>query len=81
MGQVKDYRDGFKDWLSSNWRPVASPSSTVGRYIAPENEEVWTKIHDERGERNIAKLTRKGNLWFVLDGSMYVYYTPTHWRR
>lgn len=20
------------------------------------------------------------NLWFLPDGSMYVYYTPTHWR-
>lgn len=25
-------------------------------------------------------LKRSGNLWFVPDGKMYVYYTPSHWR-
>lgn len=40
---------------------------------------VWTKIHDEHGERNVAKLKRCGRLWFSEDGRMYVYYTPTHW--
>jgi hypothetical protein len=25
-------------------------------------------------------LKRQGNLWYTPDGSMYVYYTPTHWR-
>ena len=41
---------------------------------------VKTKIHDERGCRNEAWLYRKDNLWFLPDGSMYVYYTPTHWK-
>lgn len=27
-----------------------------------------------------AKLKRQGNLWFVEDGSMYVYYTPVFWK-
>jgi hypothetical protein len=65
------------------WQPTFSKTSSVDRWTAPENEEVWTKIDDERGERNVAKLTRKGNLWFTdpYDGGMYVYYTPTHWRR
>ena len=22
----------------------------------------------------------EGNLWFFVDGSMYVYYRPTHWQ-
>lgn len=51
---------------------------------APADKEVWTKINDERGERNVQKLTRKGRLWFTgtADGvGMYVYYTPTHWHR
>lgn len=48
--------------------------------LPPENIVVETKIHDEKGWRNDAKLKRKGNLWFLPDGSMYVYYTPTHWR-
>lgn len=48
---------------------------------APLNEVVETKIDDERGERNHSLLKRQGRLWFVPDGSTYVYYTPTHWRR
>lgn len=49
---------------------------------APVGEEVWTKIDDEDGERNVAKLTRRGSLWYTEPaGGMYVYYTPTHWRR
>ena len=47
---------------------------------APEGKLVWTKIHDEDGPRNEAPLKRQGNLWFVANGEMYVYYTPTHWR-
>lgn len=56
----------------STWLPIS---------LAPDNEEVWTKIDDDNGVRNVAKLTRHGNLWFVPDGRMYVYYTPTHWAR
>lgn len=41
---------------------------------------VETKISDENGERNHARLKRHRNLWFLPDGSMYVYYRPTHWR-
>ena len=48
----------------------------------PHNgEAVLTKVHDARGERNEQKLVRRGNLWFTADGSMYVYFTPTHWKR
>lgn len=46
---------------------------------APEKVVVWTKIDDEDGERNVQKLKKMGRLWFYPDGSMYVYYTPTHW--
>jgi hypothetical protein len=53
------------------WNPIES---------APENVVVQTKIHDEQGERNVTKLKRSGRLWFVPDGALYVYYTPTHWR-
>lgn len=49
--------------------------------LAPADEVVETKIDDEHGERNLATLRRIGRLWYVPDGSMYVYYTPTHWRR
>ena len=41
---------------------------------------VLTKIDDQQGVRNEQPLKRDGRLWFLPDGSMYVYYTPTHWR-
>lgn len=44
-------------------------------------EVVETKIDDAKGERNVQRLQKgDGRLWFVPDGSMYVYYEPTHWR-
>lgn len=48
--------------------------------LPKEGIVVETKISDGNCERNIQKLKRKGNLWFFADDSMYVYYTPTHWR-
>ncbi len=46
----------------------------------PENgKKVRTKIDDSNGARNEQILKREGNLWFLADGSMYEYYTPTHW--
>ena len=49
--------------------------------LPPENIVVETKIDDGHGVRNQTKLKRKGRLWFFPDDSMYVYYTPTHWKR
>lgn len=48
----------------------------------PERDVVVdTKIDDQDGCRNEQPLKRgSGRLWFYADGSMYVYYTPTHWR-
>jgi hypothetical protein len=47
----------------------------------PKNGEVvQTKIDDEKGLRNEQALKRQNSLWFFPDGSMYVYYRPTHWR-
>lgn len=49
--------------------------------LLPKNGEVInTKIDDSKGERNVQELKRSGSLWFYPDGSMYVYYTPTHWK-
>ena len=48
---------------------------------APEGEAVLTKIDDALGVRNEQALVRKGRLWFYPDMSMYVYYTPTHYRK
>ena len=41
---------------------------------------VKTRIEGRGGsERNVQTLARNGNLWWLEDMSMYVYYTPTHW--
>lgn len=55
----------------SEWNPA---------HMAPNGVTVDTKIDDERGLRNEQPLRRDGNLWWIPDGSMYVYYTPTHFR-
>lgn len=51
-----------------NWKPIET---------MPEGREVWTRIYDDKGERNVQKLRREGRLYF--GGNMYVYYQPTHW--
>lgn len=55
------------------WRSVTTD-------YPPKNTVIETKIDDEKGERNRATLKHDGNLWWFPDGSMYVYYVPTHWR-
>jgi hypothetical protein len=41
---------------------------------------VNTRIDDGRGVRNEQPLKRSGRLWWTADGTVYVYYTPTHWK-
>jgi hypothetical protein len=51
--------------------------------LPPRDTVVETKIDDAQGCRNMTTLkliTGGGRLWFVPDGVMYVYYSPTHWR-
>lgn len=55
----------------SNWKPIDS---------APNQINVMTKIDDGKGIRNEQPLRRDGRMWWFTDGSMYVYYQPTHWR-
>lgn len=59
--------------LTTHWTRI-----TEG--LPPQGVAVETKIHDEAGSRNEATLKLQGRLWFLPDMSMYVYYTPTHWR-
>ncbi|WP_395543412.1 hypothetical protein [Neotabrizicola sp. sgz301269] len=61
-----------------DWQPIET---------APEGVEVMTKIEDEKGARNeqsLVKVTREPGktrpLWFFPDLTVYVYYTPTHWK-
>lgn len=61
--------------LERQWLAVADG------LLPPIGEVVETKIDDKKGMRNEQQLKRGGGrLWFVPDGSIYVYYTPTHWR-
>ncbi len=64
--------------MADEWQPIAT---------APEGVEVMTKIDDGKGERNVQSLVKRTRipgetqpLWWTPNGSMYVYYTPTHWR-
>ena len=52
----------------------------VKEKLPPENKIVETRIDDGEYVRNEQQLMRRKNLWFCPDGSMYVYYTPTHRR-
>ena len=63
---------------SEKWQPVST---------MPEGIPVMTKIEDRDGSRNEQVLVKKTRIpgetipvfWFA-DGSMYVYYTPPHWK-
>ena len=74
-------------WNCLQIRPQPKTLSNMPNWIKtseqlpPNGELVLTKIEDQNGTRNTQFLRRKNNLWFVKDGSMYVYYTPTHWTR
>jgi hypothetical protein len=59
--------------MKENWISINSA-------LPDDGEIVETKIDDHRGCRNEQQLKRQGNLWFTPDCSMYVYYTPTHWK-
>lgn len=67
-----NYRDKKTDKMS-DWIQCSSR--------LPESDVVVnTKIDDDKGCRNEQTLYRhERGLWFYPDGSMYVYYTPTHW--
>jgi len=66
-------KDGLATRAGSAWKLVTQQ--------APQRDvTVETKIEDGRGVRNQTTLKLHGNLWFIPDMSMYVYYSPTHWR-
>jgi hypothetical protein len=55
----------------STWQPINT---------APEGVVVETRIDDQHGPRNEQPLKLVNRLWWFPDGSMYVYYRPTHWK-
>jgi hypothetical protein len=52
----------------------------VNSLLPESGKEVETKIDDLNGCRNVQRLKFQNNLWWFPDMSMYVYYSPTHWR-
>lgn len=59
------------EWMDSSWTKVTDK-------LPPEDVPVLTVIADTYGVRNEVVLRRRGRLWFR--GTMYAYYTPTHWK-
>ena len=61
----------------ATWTPCAER-------LPPRGVVVMTRIDDVYGVRNVQPLKLDdvpgSNLWFFADGSVYVYYCPTHWR-
>lgn len=64
---------------------VATEWIECEKKLPPVDVVVMTKIDDAKGCRNEQELKRYqrdfscNSLWFMPDGSMYVYYKPTHW--
>ena len=52
---------------------------SISEVTPPMNQVIKTKIDDANGARNEQELKWDGKLWWLPDGSTYVYYTPTHW--
>lgn len=61
-------KEGKDEWVS------------VTKCLPPQGVTVETKIDDEKGCRNVQTLKFIRNLWWFPDMSMYIYYSPTHWR-
>ena len=62
-------------------RPGSGAWTLCSAEMPPENMPVHTKIDDAKGCRNEGVLVLQGRLWWTQDMEMYVYYTPTHWRK
>lgn len=75
INQIKTEAEAgaIKSMLTEEW-------IRCGSVLPPDGKVVETKLDDERGCRNVADLKLSCNSWYRPDGSMYVYYTPTHWR-
>lgn len=52
---------------------------SISEFPPPNDVVLKTCIKDENGIRNEQPLRKRGRIWWLADGSMYVYFTPTHW--
>lgn len=62
--------------MSQIMSQIMSKWNSVENILPKENEIVITM--SEKGLEQ--ELKRVGKLWFLPDGSMYVYYTPKFWK-
>jgi len=61
---------------------------SIKNHKPPQNKVINTCILEEKENhkvsqehtRNECNLILDGNLWWLSDRSMYVYYNPTHWK-
>lgn len=71
-------------------RKICAPTDICGD-CALKGVDRWVKLSDRlpeegvvvdvmKSDGEITQLKRRGRLWFVPDGIMYVYYEPTFWR-
>ncbi len=70
----------WKEGIMSEGIDKMNSWKSVDSSLPFEGVVVDTKIDDENGVRNEQPLKRQHTLWFFPDGSMYVYYRPTHWK-
>lgn len=52
--------------------------NSIKKTPPPKGILINTKISDAAGDRNEQPLKWDGELWW--SDSMYIYYTPTHWK-
>ena len=53
----------------------------TAHYRPPQGEEVLTRIVDQHGTRNRARMRLDGAVWVLVTLGVPVSYEPTHWRR
>lgn len=73
--KLRDMLSGNIQFVSDNWGWTSVLDS-----LPPEGVEVSVKIDDDQGLRNCTTLIYNRNLWWTADYSVYVYWTPTHWK-
>lgn len=77
--RLKDY----KGWICATGSQIlAEGREEMSKWIAVNERlpDEHVPVLTKSAQGNEQHLTRQGHLWFFPDMSMYVYYTPTHWK-
>ena len=81
LADIERWLAPYEAQLGQNAAPEVKPEwIDVATSPPKDGEVVYTKIDDTHGVRNEQPLIRRGNLWWLSDGTMRCYYRPTHWR-